>query len=569
MDDLLTLFVNENEKEKLQKDNGSNEKTILNDKNACLEFSNVFGNETNFISNERSAKNPKHPSYVDTTLDELSKLRIVNRVTSRMELDQLLLSHSFMSCTNLAAASKKTLNALITNASPSNQNSGKTNLATIGIVFQNSGTKISSKGSAFSILKIGDFMTGSLISLFLFGDAYSKYNSISKKILDGSVIAIFSPTLLPSKPGSDTSIAFSISQIDQLVMIGKSQDYGKCIGKCRSKRNGVFTETPCKHFVDIRVSKYCSLHSKQGRTNVNFVKQMKLEHKAQFLHNPNPPNLAINASKPILFPNQTQTTSLRAPKQMIKKTNHMQYNLNKRSLSDFLTSNSKSLQNKPKMKRKIAHVEGYDGQVYIPKQSALFQRNKTHQMHKKTSLLENPNVAKERILHNQHQYSQRLVEIKKNTTSKSKNQTNSTKQIKPLSSALTSFDDIPLSQAKQQEILSKSSKFSMQAKAELFAQNRKKLMELQRKESSTHSKIQKDGKSILISFECLTCRKTFPKKPLYCTKLRHIVKCRRTITKKHTSVREERLKKHDTSGNDGSMILAAGLDWSHWKRGGT
>ena len=52
---------------------------------------------------------------------------------------------------------------------------GKMNVVTVGVVFGNSGTKISKKGGAFCILDIGNFTSGPCFSIMLFGDVYSKH----------------------------------------------------------------------------------------------------------------------------------------------------------------------------------------------------------------------------------------------------------------------------------------------------------------------------------------------------------------------------------------------------------
>ena len=52
---------------------------------------------------------------------------------------------------------------------------GKMNAVTVGIVFANTGTKQTTKGSAFCILEIGSFVSGPCVTVMLFGDVYSKY----------------------------------------------------------------------------------------------------------------------------------------------------------------------------------------------------------------------------------------------------------------------------------------------------------------------------------------------------------------------------------------------------------
>lgn len=643
MDDLLSLLDGgEVGTEKIvpkSKENSAKSASSTVAAKSVSDFSTAFQDNSKSIPSTITNDNASTVrSSASNTLEENSKLRVVNRVTSRMELNELLYSHQFFSCTSLSAASKATLSNLIVKPSPSNELSGKTNLAIIAIMFHNSGTRISSKGSAFSILTLGDFTTGSLISLFLFGEAYSKFNSQSRKIHDGTVIAVLSPNILPTKPGSDTSLTFSVSQTDQIRIIGKAQDYGKCTGMCRSKRNGVFTETRCKQYVDLRVSAYCSLHAKQRFSNnagssntstssktqtqnMSFIQKMKMEKTPNGTRNTaatgySPPSIKKevnnnNNTHAILFPNMSQpsqpTPLISAPMHMKKRpiSTTPTSQEKKKRLSDFLNINTKPLpsmrgRNMTQPKRKVAHVEGFDGSVFVPKPSAMFQKggragnSNTFQNGVDTqrySLLEDQEKAKERVLNKQRLLVERLQEskkistvpqttrnatlIQKNVVHNSRNQKAlvSKKANSSLSKTDALFDSFEMSNDQMQKTLAASSKFAIEANAELFAENRKKLVDLQRKESSQTSKTKlnknKDDngkeKAIQTEYVCMTCKKKYAKKPMYCIKARHAIKLKRFITKQNTTVREERLKKHDNSGAEGGMILAAGLEWSGWK----
>jgi len=622
MDDLLSLLdggeacsTNVKHSTSTKSKDGPKKSNEIN--KPATDFSSAFGGDhvsSSIIGSQKSTIRRRESH--STTLDEHSKLRIVNRVTSRLELNEKLNSHQFYDCTSLAAASKATLTRLLLKPSPSNELSGKTNLAAMAILFQNSGTKISGKGSAFAIFTLGDFKTGSLISLFLFGDAYSKFNSQRNKIHDGTVLTLLSPNLLPNKPGSETSISLSVSQKDQIVVVGKAQDYGKCMGTCRSKRNGAYTETRCRHYVDLRVSNYCTLHAKQrfgnlskntlsssSRSNSNskkpsdlsFVQRMKMNSNSKRMPHANQQlsmhtsqvNLSQKPNNDILFPNTctpiTPTIQRKAPLHMKKMSTSEKKapNNKRRILSDFLNESTKQRsstlskrdETKKKQKRKIAHAEGFDGNVFIPKPSVLFQRAANapgnRASNQSNSLMENPNETRERILSKQRMLIKSLTEKKAKSTSTagaklSKNPFQKNHNVKSKTDSL--FDSLNLNSAKREKVVAASSKYSVEAKAELYAASRKKLLDLQRRESSQLStKKNKEEKAIQVQYECLTCRKKFLKKPMYCIKSSHKIKLKRNISRSYATVREERMKKHDTSGSDGAMVLAAGLDWSRWK----
>lgn len=104
------------------------------------------------------------------TIDPLTKIRIVARRTSRVELVDLLSPYQFHNTAVLAFMSKYDIANLITqplslnNIDQSGGVGGKTSMATMGIVFTNSGTRISSNnGRAFTIITIG---TNTYIFLF-------------------------------------------------------------------------------------------------------------------------------------------------------------------------------------------------------------------------------------------------------------------------------------------------------------------------------------------------------------------------------------------------------------------
>ena len=219
-----------------------------------------------------------------STVDSLTKLRIVDRRTSRLDMADLLAPLYFFTTAGLASMSHKQLSRLVTvpskgrngggfsfGAGPASSrssgfNGGKTNAATMGVLFHNSGSKTSSgSGRAYSIFELGDLSTGPCVSIYLFGDAYSKHTGHASRIgRSGSVLAILAPNILPPRQGGDTSITLSVNNPDQIVHIGSAQDYGVCVGTKRVRRDGKFTELRCQKFVDKRLGQYCASHKSCG-----------------------------------------------------------------------------------------------------------------------------------------------------------------------------------------------------------------------------------------------------------------------------------------------------------------
>jgi minichromosome maintenance protein 10 len=197
----------------------------------------------------------------ETAVDDKVGIRMTQRIVSSLDLLDLISENPYHSPAAIAAMSRAHLNNLLVEPSSvicAETVCGRTNILTLGIVFENSGTRISSKGSAFSLLKIGNLVTGPCCTVFLFGDAYSQYTT---KLKPGMVMALLSPNLVPPNPkGTDTAVALSVRDAKQVVNVAKAQDYGICKGSTRT-HNG--SSNPCKHFVDTRVSSYCSSHRAQ------------------------------------------------------------------------------------------------------------------------------------------------------------------------------------------------------------------------------------------------------------------------------------------------------------------
>ena len=228
---------------------------------------------------------------VEASIDNKLGIRLIKRRMSSSELMDLVSTHPFHSTSAIGAMSLAALNRLLvepTSVVSAATVSGKLTTVTVGIVFTNSGTRISSSGRAFSVLSIGNLQTGPVVSVFLFGEAYSRHCS---KCPAGTVIALVTPSLLPLKEDSrDTAVSLSVADHRQLIPMAQARDYGACKGTVRGKRadgQWVSNGGQCKHFVDVRVSQYCDKHRKQtnvknGPVNkgksLSFIQQQRMEH---------------------------------------------------------------------------------------------------------------------------------------------------------------------------------------------------------------------------------------------------------------------------------------------------
>ena len=270
---------------------------------------NRYNTKKTRVSSSNSKKSSSNPHNTATHLakasvDDRLGIRMTNRLMSSIDLSELVDDYDYFSPSVLSAMTLKRLNSLLQDPSPIIDPAtvaGKTeSLVTIGIVFSNSGTRISSKGGAFCVLTIGNLNSGPCLTVFLFGEAYGKYCVSCKP---GKVVAAMAPKLLPaargdavgknnrSSSGADHTVSFSVYDAGQFKMVANARDYGTC--KATTNRrvkqpNGTWKSMgpqPCKNYVDKRHSEYCEYHRKQEQRNAaggtkmgNRFQQVKTSH---------------------------------------------------------------------------------------------------------------------------------------------------------------------------------------------------------------------------------------------------------------------------------------------------
>ncbi|KAL0692188.1 hypothetical protein Bca4012_059368 [Brassica carinata] len=123
--------------------------------------------------------------------------------------------------------------------------------ATMGVLTEIGQPRTSSIGQPYCIWKLSSLNDNSntLVSLFLFGDAYKK--KTDKEAVGGSVFGLFNCSLRKDKMGSDFSL--SVNSAKQMVKLGVSADYGVCTSK---RTDG----TTCTSVVNKRQGAFCKIH---------------------------------------------------------------------------------------------------------------------------------------------------------------------------------------------------------------------------------------------------------------------------------------------------------------------
>ena len=232
-------------------------------------------NEKKRKSNSVSSAAPSTTKVATVSVDEKLGIRMINRHLSSLDLLDLITTGSpFHSPAKLSAMSLQSLCGILVDPPSVIDRAtvqGRTYLVTVGIVFENSGTKTSSKGGAFCILTIGSNLeSGPCLSVFLFGTAYTKY---CRSCQAGQVVAVCNPKLLPARDDykggrNDTSISMSVYDHTQLILVAKARDYGVCqatVGRKQADGTWKNNAGTCKSYVDKRQGDFCPFHAKQKR----------------------------------------------------------------------------------------------------------------------------------------------------------------------------------------------------------------------------------------------------------------------------------------------------------------
>ncbi|CAN6469666.1 unnamed protein product [Victoria cruziana] len=130
--------------------------------------------------------------------------------------------------------------------------------ATIGVLTEKGPSRQSSSGKTFCIWKLG-CLSGTSVSLFLFGDAYAK----NAKESAGSVFGLFNAGTRKQTKGKEFSL--SVFSASQIVRLGTSLDYGVCKG---DRKDG----TRCSTVINKRLGTYCKYHSSKESKKYSTVR---------------------------------------------------------------------------------------------------------------------------------------------------------------------------------------------------------------------------------------------------------------------------------------------------------
>ncbi|VVC31988.1 Replication factor Mcm10, C-terminal,Zinc finger, Mcm10/DnaG-type [Cinara cedri] len=181
---------------------------------------------------------PKMPTFgFDPAADPVFGLRMVNPLFSSKEIQNKMIGKKPVS---------------VSQVSKHFRTEDVSDWVVAGVLVYKSLPKTSQKGTSFSIWKISDLQPSMItVSIFLFGRSHQDL----WKTDIGSVIGVLNPKELDGKNKKD-EVAMSINSGDQVMLWGRSKDYGICKG---IKKNG----DRCDMFVNVNKCDVCTFHIKK------------------------------------------------------------------------------------------------------------------------------------------------------------------------------------------------------------------------------------------------------------------------------------------------------------------
>ncbi|GJM99389.1 hypothetical protein PR202_ga16482 [Eleusine coracana subsp. coracana] len=127
--------------------------------------------------------------------------------------------------------------------------------ATAGVVLDKGVPRVSSKGTSYSIWKMGA-LDDNDVSVFLFGDAHTHYSGAAV----GAVFALFNGNVRMDNEGRGFSV--SVASMGQMMKMGVAADFGLCKGK---RKDGM----ACTMAINKSKGSYCKFHS--SKTSQKFT----------------------------------------------------------------------------------------------------------------------------------------------------------------------------------------------------------------------------------------------------------------------------------------------------------
>lgn len=183
--------------------------------------------------------NPPHKNSSEnyqSITDPFSGIRIINPKISSMEMKYKMADRTLIKLSKIHFKLK------------SAELQG--NWVTVGVIVHKTEPRTSSSGKSFCIWRLSDLDDcDRTISFFLFGEVFKQHWKNEIK----SVVGILNPNKMDKADKGQQDMAFTVNHPNQVMMMGYSQDLGKCAGVSKAGK-------ACTNFINKEQGQFCVYH---------------------------------------------------------------------------------------------------------------------------------------------------------------------------------------------------------------------------------------------------------------------------------------------------------------------
>ncbi|XP_056000805.1 protein MCM10 homolog isoform X2 [Ostrea edulis] len=182
---------------------------------------------------------PRHKAAIEdhkSVTDPFSGIRIINPKISSMEMKYKMADRLLIKLSKIHLKLKSA--------------DLQGNWVTIGVIVHKTEPRTSSSGKSFCIWRLSDLDDcEKTISFFLFGEVFKQHWKNEVK----SVVGILNPNKMDKAEKNQQDMAFTVHHPNQILMMGYSQDLGKCAGVSKAGK-------ACTNFINKQLGQFCVYH---------------------------------------------------------------------------------------------------------------------------------------------------------------------------------------------------------------------------------------------------------------------------------------------------------------------
>ncbi|XP_062585653.1 protein MCM10 homolog [Saccostrea cucullata] len=188
--------------------------------------------------------------------DSFSGIRIINPKISSMEMKYKMADRTLIKLSKIHLKLKSA--------------DLQGNWVTIGVIVHKTEPRTSATGKSFCIWRLSDLDDcDKTISFFLFGEVFKQHWKNEVK----SVVGILNPHKMDKADKGQQDMAFTVNHPNQILIMGYSQDLGKCAGASKAGK-------PCTNFINRQQGEFCVYHVQSAYKKVS-AKRTELQGSSQ------------------------------------------------------------------------------------------------------------------------------------------------------------------------------------------------------------------------------------------------------------------------------------------------